>query len=45
LDCFQRGVLVRPSGESLVLAPPFIVETSHIDQMVSTVADSIRRHA
>ena len=45
LDCFQRGVLVRPSGESLVLAPPFIVEPSHIDQMVSTVADSIRRHA
>ena len=45
LDCYQRGVLVRPSGESLVLAPPFIVEPSHIDQMVSTLADSIRRHA
>jgi beta-alanine--pyruvate transaminase len=45
LDCYQRGVLVRPSGESLVLAPPYIVEPAHIDQMVSTVADSIRRHA
>ena len=45
LDCYQRGVLVRPSGESVVLAPPYIVETSHIDQMVSTLADSIRRHA
>ena len=45
LDCYQRGVLVRPSGESLVLAPPFIVEPAHIDQMVGTLAESIRRHA
>jgi beta-alanine--pyruvate transaminase len=43
LDCFHRGVLVRPSGESLVLAPPYIVESHHIDQMVTTLADSIRR--
>ena len=45
LDCFHKGVLVRPAGENLVLAPPFIVEQQHIDQMVGTLADSIRRHA
>ncbi len=36
---------VRPAGDVLVIAPPYIVETSHIDQLVNTLADSIRRHA
>ncbi len=45
LDCLRRGVLVRPAGENLVLCPPYIVEPSHIDQMVSTLADAIRRDA
>jgi beta-alanine--pyruvate transaminase len=45
LDCFQKGVLVRPAGENLVLCPPYIVEKSHIDQLVSTLADAIRRNA
>jgi len=45
IDCFKRGALVRPAGEVLVIAPPFIAEKSHIDQLVNTLADSIRRHA
>ena len=45
LDCFHQGVLVRAAGENLVLAPPFVVEQGHIDQMVSTLAASIRKHA
>jgi beta-alanine--pyruvate transaminase len=45
LDCFHHGALVRAAGENLVLAPPFIVEQGHIDQMVSTLAASIRKHA
>jgi beta-alanine--pyruvate transaminase len=45
LDCFKRGALLRPAGDVLVIAPPFIAEKSHIDQLVTTLADSIRRHA
>ncbi len=45
VDCFKRGSLVRPAGDVLVIAPPYIVETSHIDQLVNTLADAIRRHA
>jgi beta-alanine--pyruvate transaminase len=45
LDCFHHGALVRPAGDVLVLAPPFIVEKSHIDVLVGTLADAIRRHA
>jgi beta-alanine--pyruvate transaminase len=45
ITCFHKGVLVRPAGESLVLAPPYIVEASQIDQMVGTLADAIRLHS
>jgi beta-alanine--pyruvate transaminase len=45
LDCFQNGIMVRPAGEVLVLAPPFIVEKSHIDQLVGTLAAAIKKHA
>jgi beta-alanine--pyruvate transaminase len=45
LDCYHQGVLVRPAGENIVLCPPYIVEASQIDQLVSTVAASIRKFA
>ena len=44
LDCFRQGVWIRPAGDNLVICPPYIVEDAHIDQIVQTVADSIRRH-
>jgi beta-alanine--pyruvate transaminase len=45
LDCFHHGALVRPAGDVVVIAPPYIVEKSHIDQLVNTLADSIKRNA
>ena len=45
LECFHKGVLIRPAGETLVLAPPFIVDKSHIDQLVGTLAAAIKKHA
>jgi beta-alanine--pyruvate transaminase len=45
LDCYKRGSLVRVAGENMVLAPPFIVEKSHIQTLVETLAESIKRNA
>jgi len=45
LDCFHRGVWLRAAGDNLVICPPYIVDNAQIDQMVQTLADSIRRHA
>ena len=45
MDCFHHGVLVRPAGENLVLAPPYIVNSAQIEQMVGTLADAIKRLA
>ena len=45
LDCFHHGTLVRAAGENLVLCPPYIVEQSHIDELVGTLAAAIKRQA
>ena len=45
LECWERGVLIRTTGDTIALSPPLIVESSHIDQMVSTIADVLRTNA
>jgi beta-alanine--pyruvate transaminase len=39
LKCFEKGVLVRNTGDIIALAPALIVEGKHIDQMVSTLRE------
>ncbi|MFN7445002.1 MAG: aminotransferase class III-fold pyridoxal phosphate-dependent enzyme [Curvibacter sp.] len=45
LDCLRQGVLVRAAGESIVLAPAYVVEPQQIAQMVDAVATALRRLA
>jgi len=45
LDCFHHGVWLRAAGDNIVICPPYIVTNEQIEQMVQTLADSIRRHA
>jgi len=45
IDCYHKGALVRPAGDVIVIAPPYIVEKSHIDTLINTLADSIKKHA
>jgi beta-alanine--pyruvate transaminase len=40
--CFERGVLIRTTGDILALSPPLIVEDAHIDQAISTIADVLK---
>jgi beta-alanine--pyruvate transaminase len=44
LDCYHQGVLVRPAAENIVLCPPYIVSKEQIEQMVGTVAASIKKY-
>jgi beta-alanine--pyruvate transaminase len=41
-ECFQRGVLIRTTGDIIALSPPLIVEEAHIDQAISTIADVLK---
>ncbi|HEV8018717.1 MAG TPA: aspartate aminotransferase family protein [Steroidobacteraceae bacterium] len=42
MRCFERGVLVRQSGDTIALSPPLIVETAHIDQIFGTLREVLR---
>jgi beta-alanine--pyruvate transaminase len=42
--CFDNGLLVRATGDTIALSPPLILEKSHIDEMVGiigTVLESV----
>jgi beta-alanine--pyruvate transaminase len=45
VDCFNRGLYLRQSGDAFAMSPPLIVERSHIDETVSILGDAIKRVA
>jgi beta-alanine--pyruvate transaminase len=45
LDAWEHGVFLRTTADTIALSPPLIVEKSHIDQMVGTLADCLKRVA
>jgi beta-alanine--pyruvate transaminase len=45
LDCWERGVLVRTTGDTVALSPPLIIEPEHIDQIFKTLTEAIRSAA
>jgi beta-alanine--pyruvate transaminase len=38
LEAFERGLLIRTTGDIIALSPPLIVEKHHIDQIVETLS-------
>ncbi|WP_300535049.1 aspartate aminotransferase family protein [Sphingosinicella sp.] len=40
-DCFQRGLLIRVTGDIIALSPPLIVEKAEIDTMVEMLRETI----
>jgi beta-alanine--pyruvate transaminase len=36
--CFERGILVRTTGDIIALSPPLIIERSHVDELFGTLA-------
>ena len=42
VECFERGLMVRISGDTIAFSPPLISERSHLDEMIGTVADVIK---
>ena len=45
VDCFQRGVLTRVTGDVIALSPPLIAERAHIDQIVATLDAAVQQIA
>ena len=45
LDCYDKGVMMRTTGDIVAFSPPLIIEREHIDQIVDTVRGALRRAA
>jgi beta-alanine--pyruvate transaminase len=45
LDCYERGLLIRTTGDIVALSPPLIIERQQIDQIVDTLRGALRRAA
>ncbi len=42
VKAFEKGILIRTTGDTIALSPPLIIEPSHIDQLVTTLAALIK---
>ena len=45
LDLYERGLLVRTTGDIIALSPPLIIERAQIDQIVDMIRAALRRAA
>jgi beta-alanine--pyruvate transaminase len=45
LKCYEKGLLIRVTGDIIALSPPLIVEKSHIDEMFGTLAGVLKAAA
>ncbi len=42
LKCYEKGLLIRTTGDIIALSPPLIVEKSHVDEMFGTLTEVLR---
>ena len=42
VDCFNRGALIRVTGDIIALSPPLIIDERQIDELVDTLGSAIK---
>lgn len=42
LDAYEKGILIRTTGDIIAMSPPLIIEKPQIDQLVETLSDVLR---
>jgi beta-alanine--pyruvate transaminase len=42
LKCYEKGVLVRTTGDIIALSPPLIISKAQIDELVGTLGSALR---
>jgi beta-alanine--pyruvate transaminase len=45
LKCFERGLLIRTTADTIALSPALILEQSHIDEMFGVLSQALRENA
>jgi beta-alanine--pyruvate transaminase len=39
LKAYEKGILIRTTGDIIAMSPPLIIEKSHVDQLVGTLRE------
>ena len=42
LRCYEKGVLIRTTGDIIALSPPLIISEQQIDELVGVIGDALR---
>ena len=45
LKCYERGVLIRTTGDIIALSPPLIIKKNQIDQIFETIGGVLKEAA
>jgi beta-alanine--pyruvate transaminase len=45
VKAFEKGILIRTTGDVVALSPPLIIEPAHIDQLITTLGGILRETA
>jgi beta-alanine--pyruvate transaminase len=40
--CFEKGLLIRTTGDTIAVSPPLVIEQAQIDRIFTTIADVIK---
>ena len=43
--CYVAGVNIKPTGDALIIAPPFVCEKKHIDEIIEKLRTGITNYA
>ncbi|MCB1400528.1 MAG: aminotransferase class III-fold pyridoxal phosphate-dependent enzyme, partial [Rhodobacteraceae bacterium] len=39
LKAYEKGILIRTTGDIIAMSPPLIIEKAHIDELIGTLKD------
>jgi beta-alanine--pyruvate transaminase len=42
LECFERGLLIRTTGDTIALSPALVIEPTHIDELFGVLSNALR---
>ncbi|TMV54329.1 aminotransferase class III-fold pyridoxal phosphate-dependent enzyme, partial [Thioclava sp. BHET1] len=42
LKAYEKGILIRTTGDIIAMSPPLIIDKGQIDQLIGTLADVLR---
>jgi beta-alanine--pyruvate transaminase len=42
LKCFERGLLIRTTGDTIALSPALIIEPKHIDELFGILSQALK---